>query len=360
MFKENISSELNSKTKENNIKILIKKNKKKIALFLVLIFILGGLGLSGWLLYKKEKKNNVSFPEEISPQEIGKKTINFINRALLKGRLEASLVNIERDTVDKGLYKVTVSLGGNNITSYVSLDGKYFYPERFNIDENLANNQDNNSTNNEKNSKESCQAIKKSDTPLLQAFIVSNCPFGLQMQRVLCEINKKIPSLIKDVKVRYLGEIVNGKIASMHGDKEAQENLRQICIREEQGDKYWNYVSCYIQKGESSSCLQKTGIDLSQLDGCMSDANRGLKYAEEDFSLEKKYEVTGSPTLILNGNKESEFDFGGRSAEAVKELLCCGFSQKPDICNQQLKTTQANVGFSKDYSSNSSGSGSCR
>jgi hypothetical protein len=33
--------------------------------------------------------------------------------------------------------------------------------------------------------------------------------------------------------------VKNGKIASMHGDEEAKENLRQICIREEQKDKYW-------------------------------------------------------------------------------------------------------------------------
>ncbi len=357
MFKENISSESNSKIeKENNAKFLTKKKKRKIVLLLLLIFVLGGLATAGWFFYKKEKKN------VLPPQEIGERTVNFINNILLKGRLKVSLVNVEKDSVDKGLYKVTVSLGGTNLTSYVTLDGKYFYPERFNIEENLASNQnnsDNNSTNNKKNSKESCQAIKKLDTPLLQAFVVSNCPFGLQMQRILSEINKKIPSLIKDVKVRYLGEIVNGKITSMHGDKEAQENLRQICIREEQGDKYWDYVSCYIQKGESSNCLQKVGINLSQLDECMSDANRGLKYAKEDFSLEKKYGITGSPTLILNGNKESEFNFGGRSAEAVKELLCCGFSQEPGVCDQQLTTAQADIGFSKDYSSGSSGSGGC-
>jgi len=40
---------------------------------------------------------------------------------------------------------------------------------------------------------------------------------------------------------------VNNTIKSMHGAAEAQENLRQICIREEQSGKYWDYVRCYIE-----------------------------------------------------------------------------------------------------------------
>ena len=82
-----------------------------------------------------------------------------------------------------------------------------------------------------------------------------------------------------------------------------------------------------------------------------------LTYAQKDFDLDKKYGVSGSPTLILNGNKVSEFDFGGRSADAVKTLLCCGFNNEPDICNTNVTAEQAATSFSETYSKGGSSSG---
>ena len=67
------------------------------------------------------------------------------------------------------------------------------------------------------------------------------------------------------------------------------------------------------------------------------------------------------PTLILNEKDVSEFDFGGRTAEAVKTVLCCGFNNQPSFCSQKLTTEQAASSFSETYntSSDSSSSGNC-
>ncbi|MDP2974414.1 MAG: hypothetical protein Q8N60_05155, partial [Candidatus Diapherotrites archaeon] len=78
--------------------------------------------------------------------------------------------------------------------------------------------------------------ITPQESAQLEAFIVSGCPYGLQMQRILAPV---ATGLGANIKVRYIGSIEGGKITSMHGDAEAQENLLQICIREEQGAKYW-------------------------------------------------------------------------------------------------------------------------
>lgn len=210
--------------------------------------------------------------------------------------------------------------------------------------------------------KSTCENIKKVEKPVLEAFVVSKCPYGLQMQRVLNEIIKNIPALANDIRVEYMGSIENGKITSMHGDEEAQENLRQICLREEQSDKYWKYIDCHIKKGDVENCVAEDGIDKNKLDSCLKEDSRGLKYAKEDFDLEKKYNVTGSPTLILNEEKVSESDFGGRTAEAVKTLLCCGFQTTPSACSQKLTENQAATGFSETYSSSSGsgGEGGCK
>jgi hypothetical protein len=169
------------------------------------------------------------------------------------------------------------------------------------------------------------------------------------MQRVVAEIVKNIPELAANIKVRYIGSIENGVVTSMHGDEEAQENLKQICIREEQPTKYWSYVSCYMQKGDTAGCLKATGVDQVKLTSCTKDENKGLAYAKIDFDLAAKDAIESSPTLFLNGLLTDESGFGGRTAQAVKEAICCGFTNKPAFCSENLTIESAAVGFSATY-----------
>lgn len=205
---------------------------------------------------------------------------------------------------------------------------------------------------------QSCETMKKKDKPELEAFVVSYCPYGLQMQRILVPVQ----SLLKDaanIKVRYIGEITNGTITSMHGDQEAKENLKQICIREEQPSKYWDYLACFIKaQGKSDTCSDEVKLDKTKLDSCIKDSNKGLKYAQVDFDAGNKYGVSGSPSLFLNGEQVSEFNFGGRTAEAVKTLVCCGMSTKAKACDTVLNTEQANTAFAATYGSSSGSTGS--
>ena len=157
-----------------------------------------------------------------------------------------------------------------------------------------------------------------------------------------------------------MGDISNGEITAMHGDEEAQENLRQICIREEQPVKYWDYVSCQMKAGDTTGCEAPTGVDSAKLAACVSTASRGLAYAQEDFDLNTKYSVTGSPTLILDESEISEFNFGGRSAEAVRTMVCAAFNSEPSFCATTLNEATAATSFSETYTSASgSDSASC-
>jgi len=278
----------------------------------------------------------------ISASDAGAKAVAYINNNLVQSGT-ATLVS----AVDDGdMYKVTTSYQSSNINVYMTKDGKWlFVSTPYDVTQPVPTTTT--------APKKTCADITKAAASKLQAFIVSNCPYGLQMQRVLAEIVKNIPSLASSIEVRYIGAVTNGKITSMHGDAEAQENLRQICIREEQPDKYWPYVSCYIQAGSSASCLTSSGVDTTKLGTCTSDSSKGLAYAQADFALTDKYGVSGSPTMIMNGVTVSEFDFGGRSADAVKTLLCCGFTAQPSACSTALTTDQAATSFSTAYSSGS-------
>ena len=198
-----------------------------------------------------------------------------------------------------------------------------------------------------------CVNMTKSDRPLLQAFVVSRCPFGLQMQRIMADIIRESGETEEYLKVMYIGSVdtENNTIRAMHGEVEAQENLRQICIREEQSGKYWDYVSCYMKEGKTAQCLESAAIDVQELDACTNDSSRGLVYAQKDFDVADKFRVTGSPTMIMNDNIVKESDFAtnttnSRSPEAVKELLCCGFNEEPSFCTQELNESRAPTMFS--------------
>ena len=281
-----------------------------------------------------------NFGLALNSNAVAENAINYINTVLLQGQATAKLVSMKSEN---GLYNLKIDINGKEITTYLSKDGSLLFPSVINIKEEVQPTQ-------QTEKKVTCDNIKKTDKPIMDAFIVSNCPYGLQMQRALAPVAE----LLKDnIKVRYLGSIENRNVTSMHGDKEATENLRQICIREEQSDKYWSYTSCYIKDGNSDSCLASVQIDKDKLNDCMA-SDKGLEYAKEDFDLSEKFSVSSSPTLILDNVKVSEYDFGGRSADALKTLLCCAFETQPESCKTQLDTVQANTSFSQSYSSSSS------
>ena len=200
---------------------------------------------------------------------------------------------------------------------------------------------------------EVCANMTKSDQPLLQAFVVSRCPFGLQMQRIMADIIDEAGETENYLKVMYIGSIdaENSTIRAMHGEVEAQENLRQICIREEQPDRYWDYMRCYMRAGETAECLRSASIDRDELDSCTNDSARGLAYAQEDFDLANEFKITGSPTMLMNGEIVREANFAtnstnARSPEAVKDLLCCGFEEQPSFCSMELNESRAATMFS--------------
>lgn len=294
-----------------------------------------------------------------SNNQIAQKAVDYINN----NNLSQSEASLSGNVVEEsGVVKFKIKIGSNEYDSYATKDGRLFFPEAFEmkVEENDSGSADDASDNSGATA-ENCDSLAKSSEPVLEAYIVSRCPFGLQMQRAMADAVKSVPALADYLKVRYMGSASSdGKtITSMHGTAEADENLRQICIREEQPAKYWDYVACQMKaSGTEKSCEQSTGVDSARLSACILDASRGVAYAKEDFALDTKYSITGSPTLILGGSKVSESGFGGRSSEAIKSIICCASENQSDFCSQKLNTAAAASSFSATYSSSSSSNNS--
>lgn len=314
------------------------------------------LGLIGIFLIVKI----ITMQSGPSMASLKEKTLPDMIKKILGNANQKFKINSIKET--NGVYEFELELQGataQKYTSYITKDGKILFTSGIKLDD--LNKQQGAQPTPEK--KMSCNDLPKAEEASLTAFIVSNCPYGLQMQRVVKKALSEAPDLASNLAVKYIGAISNGKITSMHGDKEAQENLKQICIREEQSDKYWPYVSCYMQEGKSEECSTTAGINKANLDSCISDPKRGLAFAQKDFDAANKFSIGGSPTLLLN-NKQivSEFDFGGRNANSLKDIVCCGSSTKGEPCGKTLSKSDMATSFSlteETSTTNSSTAANC-
>lgn len=186
----------------------------------------------------------------------------------------------------------------------------------------------------------------RNDGPEFDVFIMSYCPYGLQFIKGLLPVWKEFNDKA-NINVRFVSYI-------MHGQKEADENARMICIREEQCEKYIQYLECFVTEGNVENCIEKAGIDKSKVDTCI--ANRAKDYLAKDAELNKKYGITGSPVVVINSQ---EVDVWPRSPANIAKTLCQYFTEKPSECDLEFNNQNPNPGFGFGYSTSSTSPASC-
>jgi len=204
--------------------------------------------------------------------------------------------------------------------------------------------------------------VVKAKKPKVELFIMSYCPYGLQMQKAYLPVMELLKGKA-DMDVKWVSYI-------MHEKKEIDENDRQYCIQKEQNDKYLAYAKCFTVSGSYQSCLTSAKIDETKLTSCIkatdSQYNTTKKYNDKSTwlsgyypvypvheDLNKKYSVQGSPTLIING-QEAQVN---RTAEAVKQAVCASFESAPAECQTTLNAAAASAGFGGGTGTDTAGAG---
>ncbi len=288
----------------------------------------------------------------VSADEIGNNLLNFYQSNGVTG------LTLDSVTEVSGVYQINFLYQGNIVPIYSTKDGKLIgslsvLPE--------ANSSDNSGAT-------QTQDIPKSDKPLVELFVMSYCPYGTQAEKGI------IPA------IQALGDSVDFKLRfvyyAMHPTYgEVEENLRQYCIQEEQSDKFLDYLTCFLDAGDSESCLSSAGIDQNKLDTCtqrvdqkynvianLNDKSSWLSGSYPLFNIDKdlneKYGVQGSPTLVINGQVVEN----ARDPESYLTVICSAFSEgtAPVACSTQLSTTAYSSGFGWDGSApSSSASATC-
>ena len=323
------------------------KSNPWIATSLILALILVWAAFRYNMMYDITARKSAA---ELKPELEG-----YISKYLMKGT-PVNLTNLTK--MNAGLYSMDVEINGQHVRSYATDDGKLFLPYAFPVIQT------------EKTSLSGTpstvsQSVPKSDRPDVKLFVMSYCPYGLQMEKAAIPVEKLLGgntkfSLNYVIYSNYGNECLgNGSYCSMHGKDELEEDIRQMCIRKLYGnDTFWKYVDAFSKEGSYQNktiwkkVLSEQGLDESRIMQCVDQEKSSLDMLSAEKTLNGKYRVSGSPTLVVNGKTMSV----SRSPEAVKEAICSAFNNPPSECQQNLSTQQTSPGFGSGASSGSAGS----
>ena len=158
-------------------------------------------------------------------------------------------------------------------------------------------------------------------------FIMSYCPFGVKyVTEVLMPMLTDMGDAVDFTPYFIMGKNADGTLSAMHGQKEVDENLRMICLREKWGmDKWLAYTACFAMDiyGNRNApkdwkyCADKAEINVGELEACFK--NDAVALADKDIEMSIKYRAQGSPTAVYNC---SGMIVGAIPYQQIKKDLC--------------------------------------
>lgn len=259
-------------------------------------------------------------------------------------------------------------------------------------------------------------AAEKSDKPTFNFFVMSFCPYGNQAEDILrpvydllgqkvnlqpqyifdkidnlntycqtrsgdpaqcslyvqnkyftteAECKKAITDNLakcKDEK-SYIKASTGTMYGSLHGRQEATEDVREMCAFNLAGDNklpWWDFVglvnqNCTAQNADTcwEDQAKKAGFDTNKITDCFT--KEGINLIETEIALTTKFNVSGSPTLLINNvafPPQAAYTQDGkgslkldkvvvtqdkyRTPNTLKEAICASFKNPPKECKTQL------------------------
>jgi len=320
------------------MKDILKKLQDKMILIIVVILVLAGM-----IAVLATRMNATAK----TPEEIKLITEDFINTNLLQGENKAAVTDV---ALENGLYKMKVTINGEQeIDSYMTKDGKTFFPQALEIKKTEEEGQQAD-TQADAAEKQQAANVEKSDKPSVELFVMSHCPYGTQIEKGIIPAVEALGNKI-DFSLKFCDY-------AMHGEKEVNEQLAETCIAKEQKDKLFPYLKCFLKDGNSEACLKEAKIDASKMKNCVAKLDKEFEVTKklndkstwisgqfppfDVFAADnEKYGVQGSPTLVINGAAVSS----SRDAQSLLASICSGFNNAPDECQKELPSAAPSPGF---------------
>ncbi len=277
----------------------------------------------------------------LSAQEVEKKVFETIKRDT-QGMYSDDQISVKHKGEEYGMYTFDVSVATFDYVSFATKDGKKLFITFLDMD------------------KKDSSAVKKTDPkpteiiktekPKVELFVMSHCPYGTQIEKGIIPAIEALGDKV-DFELKFCDYAMRDKV-------EIDEQIAQYCIQKEQNDKLFPYLKCFLSKGEGSECLSIAKVDTKMLSSCILNTDKEFSISENyknkvdyegnfpGFGIHKadneKYDVKGSPTLIINGVDAGSI---GRDSSSLLKAICSGFNEMPSECNIELSNETPQAGF---------------
>lgn len=154
-------------------------------------------------------------------------------------------------------------------------------------------------------------------------FVMSQCPYAARAVANLAEVFKTFgrDRSVIDLEFNYIGSERGGKLSSMHGEAEVEEDKRQLCAQKHYGDDYlfMEYMACRFSNLKSNdweSCA-KGNIDSKVIRTC-AEGKEGNQLLKKSFKATRDAEINGSPSWLIN----NRYDYRASTAADIKKAFC--------------------------------------
>jgi hypothetical protein len=318
MEKEKIEKTEDTPEKDGSEKFY--KNKKIFAIVLLIAVIAVG----GYYFYTKKST------KDIGQEEAKKVVAQLVNEAFLQGQGTANITGVSEEF---GMYKIDFSVGKQAVSAYLTKDGSKFFPQAMDVDKLKKDIADSKNT-----PAEADKEIPKKDTPQVDLYVMSFCPYGNKAEDTL----KSVYALLKDkvtFNFHYIVSTNGNTIQSLHGEKEVTQDEREACVLKQYGKGKWMDFVTYVNTncGSDGSCWEagakSLGIDSTKISTCVTSEGVALMKADEQNS--NTAGASGSPTMLINGvTTKAVYQYG--NSEAYKQAICGSFNTPPAECSKTL------------------------
>jgi len=316
---------MTSKKKISCKKILksLSKNYWVVSTILLAVLLVGILTTSGI---------GGSVGSSISREVVGQKVLEFANNQ----GANATLVNVSDDGQ---FYEVILSIQGQELPVYATKDGENLITQLIPLTAKVT----------APTQTPTPAKVPKSDRPTVDLFVMSFCPYGNRGEDTLLPVYELLKDKV-DWKINYIVSVSGDKVNSLHGQPEVDQDIREVCVKEEYGlDKFWKFINYVNQnRGRDGSCWEEgsneLGLDKNKIQSCFE--NKGLEIMKKEAEISRAAGAQGSPTMIINGAKTNVV-YQYENSEAYKEAICSAFNEAPKECSQALgSTTSTSAGGS--------------
>ncbi|MEK6937919.1 MAG: hypothetical protein AABX04_02650, partial [Nanoarchaeota archaeon] len=224
------------------------------------------------------------------------------------------------------------------LDSYVTKDGAIFFPQGIRVKEFAALSQATAAGGNTP-----AETLPKTDKPVVDLYVMSFCPYGNKAEETMYPVYTALKDKVT-WNIHYIVGVSGTTVQSLHGQPEADQNEREVCVKANYGlDAFWKFVSYVNQNcGSNGACWKdaatKNGIDAAKIESCV--AAKGLEYMKAEAAAADKAGAQGSPTLIINGVQTSSVYKYGQPNEYLK-AICGAFTTAPTECAKVIDATAA-------------------